>query len=287
MSTITSITLNDFKKFAHFGISCRESNVLVGPNNAGKSSILDSLRILADLMRFARREGPRLMEQPGVGVCATYLLPPSAISVPLTNVVRNYGDEPARIEFKLSNGRSVRFQLHPTDGASAFLVVDGSPPRTAQSFRMAVGVELVVVPTLSALEEEENWVTDQTVRRNENTRLASRNFRNIVLRLDDGRFDQFRELCSRGWSEIEVQRPRSGRQLSMMFAENRIEREVHWSGFGFQVWMQIMLQFLNATPDSILVLDEPDIYLHPDLQRRLMHVARDVFGQVFCRDTLY
>lgn len=281
MATISSITLYDFKKFSHFSVSCRGSNVLVGPNNAGKFSILDALRILVDLIRFSRREGPRLMEHASVGVCATYLLPSSAISVPLANIVRNYGDDPARIEFKLSNGRTLYVQLHPTDGVSAFLSSDGPPPRTDQSFRSAVDIGLVVVPTLSSLEDEENWVTDPTVRKNENTRLASRNFRNIVLRLDPHLFDQFQNLCSRGWSDIEVHRPMSGRQLTMMFSENRIQREVHWSGFGFQVWMQMMLQFVRASSSSILVLDEPDIYLHPDLQRRLMHVARELFGQVF------
>lgn len=43
----------------------------------------------------------------------------------------------------------------------------------------------------------------------------------------------------------------------------------------------MMLQFMRAKPGSILVLDEPDIYLHPDLQRRLLRVANEQFRQVF------
>ena len=68
----------------------------------------------------------------------------------------------------------------------------------------------------------------------------------------------------------------------MMFREDsRIEREVYWAGFGFQVWMQIMLQFVKRDHNSILVIDEPDIYLHPDLQRKLLAISKQLFEQTF------
>ena len=69
--------------------------------------------------------------------------------------------------------------------------------------------------------------------------------------------------------------------MLMFFNENRIPREIFWSGFGFQVWMQIMLQFMRGDRTSTLVLDEPDIYLHPDLQVILIKMARERFGQIF------
>ena len=67
----------------------------------------------------------------------------------------------------------------------------------------------------------------------------------------------------------------------MMFFEERIPREVFWSGFGLQVWMQIVLQFMRGSDNSVLVLDEPDIYLHPELQVRMVELAARKFGQIF------
>ena len=58
-------------------------------------------------------------------------------------------------------------------------------------------------------------------------------------------------------------------------------REIHWSGFGFQVWLQILLQLARGNGDSVLVLDEPDIYLHADLQRRLLRLVGERFPQYF------
>jgi hypothetical protein len=67
----------------------------------------------------------------------------------------------------------------------------------------------------------------------------------------------------------------------MFFREGRGERELYWSGYGFQVWLQMIMHVMRGTKESILVLDEPDIYLHPDLQRKLLRIVHDRFGQIF------
>jgi predicted ATP-dependent endonuclease of OLD family len=69
--------------------------------------------------------------------------------------------------------------------------------------------------------------------------------------------------------------------MEMMFFEDRIPREIFWAGFGLQVWMQMILQFMRGSNDSVLVLDEPDIYLHPELQVRMIELASRKFGQIF------
>ena len=43
---IQSITLQNFKKFKNYEVICRPHNILIGRNNAGKSTILDALRIV-------------------------------------------------------------------------------------------------------------------------------------------------------------------------------------------------------------------------------------------------
>lgn len=69
--------------------------------------------------------------------------------------------------------------------------------------------------------------------------------------------------------------------VRMYFRDGRHVREVQWAGFGFQVWMQTVMHLSQAGQGSILVLDEPDIYLHPDLQHRLLTLVSDRVGQYF------
>ena len=45
--TFTSVTFRNFKAFRNFSLSLRHMNVLVGPNNAGKSTALAAFRVLA------------------------------------------------------------------------------------------------------------------------------------------------------------------------------------------------------------------------------------------------
>ena len=62
----------------------------------------------------------------------------------------------------------------------------------------------------------------------------------------------------------------------MFCLERRISRELFWSGFGFQVWCQLLTHISRAWDASLLIVDEPEIYLHPDIQRQLLGILREI-----------
>lgn len=64
----------------------------------------------------------------------------------------------------------------------------------------------------------------------------------------------------------------------MFYEEKRVAHEMFWSGFGFQAWCQMLTFVTKSSPGSLLIIDEPDIYLHSDLQRQLIQVLRDRLG---------
>lgn len=51
-------------------------------------------------------------------------------------------------------------------------------------------------------------------------------------------------------------------------------------GFGFQVWCQLLTHVSRAASKDILVVDEPETYLHPNVQRRLLAILRGTGAQV-------
>ena len=57
-------------------------------------------------------------------------------------------------------------------------------------------------------------------------------------------------------------------------------REIYWVGFGFQIWCQLLTHLARATENSLVVVDEPEVYLHPDVQRQLLGIIRDVGADV-------
>jgi len=89
-----------FKAFSRFALHLRNFNILVGPNNAGKSTILAAFRILASAMRKARSRKPQVLRGP-VGSTLGYKIDLDGISIAEENIYYNYDEsEPAHVTFK-------------------------------------------------------------------------------------------------------------------------------------------------------------------------------------------
>jgi hypothetical protein len=283
---IKSLEFFDFKTHAHFGISAKRKNVLVGPNNIGKSTSLDALRIAFDVLRFANRRKPEIKSQGADGVCATYLVPPTVIQTDLRYCVHNFGNGPARIHLKIDNGSILKMNIPPDGDVECYLVTDDRAQKSANFLKKNFPLDIVVVPTLSPLEQNEEFVQESTVERNRFGRLSSRSFRTFWYRQSDSDFETFADLVELGWPGLRIRKPEIERSegkpiVRMYFRDGPNVREVQWAGFGFQVWMQTMMHLRNAGSDSVLVLDEPDVYLHPDLQHRLLRIVSQKVGQYF------
>jgi energy-coupling factor transporter ATP-binding protein EcfA2 len=65
-------------------------------------------------------------------------------------------------------------------------------------------------------------------------------------------------------------------RLHMFCPEERIPREICWAGFGFQVWCQMLTHLVQSSDKALFLIDEPDIYLHADLQRQLLSLLRNL-----------
>lgn len=282
---LTNLTLSNFKKFENFRVNLTNTNVIVGPNNAGKSSVLDALRVLSDFLKFANRRNPKRESHGKYGVCATYHITNSMLSIPIENATRNYSDEIAVIEAKLANKNIFRIELSLYHAPKGFLITDDRMPTSTSAFRKLFPLRVTIVPTLSPFEENESYISDQRVNDIQFTRLASRNFRNIWYRRSNQEFLEFEETITSVWPNIRIKSPETytgetKRFLQMFYREGRSEREIYWAGFGFQVWLQTISQIIFSESNDLLVLDEPDVYLHPDLQKRLVDFASSKFKQI-------
>jgi predicted ATPase len=50
--------------------------------------------------------------------------------------------------------------------------------------------------------------------------------------------------------------------------------EASWMGHGLQMWLQTMWFLVQAKGSQTVILDEPDVYMHPDLQRKLVKTVQ-------------
>ena len=152
-------------------------------------------------------------------------------------------------------------------------------PTTSGAFQKAFPDVVQTIPVLGPIEQHETIVTDETVRRAAGTPIASRHFRNYWRKNPDG-FEEFRSLVESTWPGMSIRLPERldvlGDRLTMFVSENRIDRELYWSGLGFQIWCQLLTHISRCAESDLLVVDEPEVYLHPEVQRQLLGILRDV-----------
>src|SRR3972149_1486756 len=103
----TSIQFRNYKALKRYSVSLSDFNVLVGPNNAGKSTIIGAFRILAEGMRKASAKKPEYIDLDGIASWC-YRVPLDDLPVATENIFSDYVDtEPATVEFRLSGGNKL------------------------------------------------------------------------------------------------------------------------------------------------------------------------------------
>ncbi|HEY3776972.1 MAG TPA: AAA family ATPase [Rhizomicrobium sp.] len=276
-----TVEFHHFKAFKAFTFHVRKFNVLVGPNNAGKSTILAGFRILAAAMRKANRRRPEVVRGL-LGPTRGYNVELSAISIAEENIFHNYDDsEPAFIKFTLSNGNSL--MLFFRERRSCQLIAAAKSGRAVDSpaaFKSQFNCPIGFVPILSPVEHDEPLYMEEAARLALFNYRAARNFRNIWHHFPE-KFETFRSILMQTWPGMDIEPPEvdlSGARpiLHMYCPEARIPREIFWAGFGFQVWCQMLTHLVQSDANSLFLIDEPDIYLHSELQRQLITLLRDL-----------
>lgn len=241
---------------------------------------MGAFRILAEAIRRARAKSPALVNGPN-GETRGYQVNLGNIPVATENVFYNYDEErPASVSFRVSNGDHLTL-FFPTRGICNLVCETSRKAVTSPtSFRQHFPIEIGFVPILGPVEHDEQLFQREAAREALLTHRASRNFRNIWHHYPDD-FDQFRSLVQTTWPGMDIKKPEvdttHDKPLLRMFCpEERMDREIFWAGFGFQVWCQMLTFIVINKGASLFIIDEPDIYLHSDLQRQLITVLRSL-----------
>src|SRR5438132_9246961 len=121
----TSIELRNFKAFRHFSVRLENMNVLVEPNNSGKSTILGAFRALDAALRRARSRKPERVQFADRNLLG-YQIPPEVLTISTENIHTDLADTDTSVSFRLSNGNRLRLVFPVSGGCSLIPESDGS-----------------------------------------------------------------------------------------------------------------------------------------------------------------
>ncbi len=206
------------------------------------------------------------------------------------NVHFEFRNEEARIELTTMSDSILTLVWPAEDDAYFYFEMRPGMNATRRSQIAEYGPNLGIVPGLTPVENQEEVLTEKYVNEALGSRLTSRHFRNhlyYLQRNDSPEYDSTVEFICENTPEISdtslrARMATTGLELDLFFKETSThsERELFWAGDGLQIWLQVLFHSYRQRDRDSLVLDEPDVFLHPDLQRRLVAVLEDLGPQI-------
>ena len=292
--TLKQLSLINFRTFTNFTVKFDSSNFLIGPNNAGKTTLLTALRIADMMLRHAMsRNSTHKIQDDEKWVSAYYTSLGDYQSV-LESVHHNFESSEARLELSWSNGNKLIAVWPPIDADTEpyfYLLVKRKGEYVTPTSISKVREEferLGVIPLMSPIEHRESLLKSEYVKSNIGSKLASRHFRNNLYALyADGLFDNFADFLVDWMPDISLKSPEitlgdDNQYIDVYYREddNGPEKELAWSGDGIQIWLQILFHIFRIGTSKVIILDEPEVYLHADLQRRLVRLLNSLDVQI-------
>jgi len=299
---LTKIKIRNFKRFGSVEVDLGNPVVFIGPNNSGKTSALQALALWqVGLSKWnEKRKGKGLPEKrPGVTINRRDLV---AVPVPDANLLwRNLhvrdvkkteaGQETKNVrvdiivegvtsdkswkcglEFDYANEES--FYCRP------LRVPDDQPGKRMSIPQDAMNVLVAFLPPMSGLAASETRLDQGAINVRVGEGKTAAVLRNLCYVVHTGKPDLWNKLVGQVQelfgSVLEPPRyiPERG-DLEMTYVEKGVRLDLSSSGRGLQQTL-LLLAYMYANPNSVLLLDEPDAHLEILRQRQIYQILTDV-----------
>lgn len=281
---LRSIHLQNFRGFREHTIDFAPFCLLIGQNNAGKTTLIEALRLVATAIRRAPnakfRMAPQWLEASITG--PVYPFSVETIGIDHKTIHYNYhSEDPAVIRARFSNNSIVVVCVGPgsSDFVAQLLLPGGKKINSGNQVTHRRFPPINVMPPVGSLLERETLRDQAYMRKHIEGYLSHRHVRNQMAEMPDA-FEIFRQKLEETWDHLQVGNVEYGLgeksdEFGITIRDGPFVSEMGVVGSGLQAWIQT-LWFLARVPSrATIVLDEPDIYLHADLQRKLVKLLAE------------
>ena len=261
--------------------------VIVGRNNAGKSTIIEALRLISIVVsRYQSSNFSNVPEWLDIPKSNRGISPSlKNLGFNFKTVFHRYGQPPAIIKAIFDTKHTISIYIGPEGKIHA--VIKNPNGKIINNKGKAKKVNLPkasTLPFVGPLSYEEKILTSEYVRSTMSTSLAPIHFRN-ELNLFYEYFNDFKKYTENSWPglrirELQGQGEFLENNLALMVQDGDFVAEIGWMGHGLQMWLQTMWFLTLRKENSTIILDEPDIYMHADLQRKLIRLLRNFKKQI-------
>ena len=281
---LTKLKIENFKKIVTVEIPLADVNILVGANGSGKSSIIQAVHLACCVMRQAERIDGGTTST--IGIEDLDYLPTDNYKTLGSGA--NWGNKKGTpgstvtLSFENTGGALFEARCQMRSARNAGISATGSVPTDLSSLlRTKKKFFSAYIPGISGIPNKEERKSKKVI-----LKACSFGDSNVILR---NALLQLNELHSglvsqiEGWIagiigpiSITVQHSHdSDLFIKCEVTIGGVVKPLELAGTGYLQLIQIFCYFLLFKP-GVLLIDEPDIHLHPTAQERLVRVLAEI-----------
>lgn len=282
---LKKIYIQNYKCYKKSTLTLKDITVIVGNNNAGKSTLIEALRLVAYVVNKYKNTtyGDLPIEFSLPKVQKGFKIPTANLMIDLRSAIYNFEGDYAKIEVEFESKERVSIYLN-TDYAYACIQDSDKNYITKKSDARRLNITPVrIMPQIGLIKDEEKRISPETIEKGLGTRLSSRHFRNELLQYKEQYYNEFVAMAQNTWSGLRIQNLDAGYgddPISLYVYDGSFSAEIGSMGSGLQMWLQIIWFLSRCEKDDTIILDEPDVYMHPDMQKKIFDIVVNKFNQV-------
>ncbi len=284
---LKKLQLENFKCYKKATISFKQLTIIVGENNAGKSCLIESLRLVAKAAQSSRKRvyvsAPQEFDLPAN--IRGFYIDTQKLRIDLRIIIYYYNSSKyAKVIAHFFNKAKIEIYLNQN---CAFAVLYDSQDKIVTSKRQAEKIKIEamgILPQIGPIRENEKLLSPDTVSGDKDTYLSSLHFRNEILTWGKEFFEEFKLNSESSWDGLRIDpidyNPVESDYINLLVKDNGFTAEIGKMGNGLQMWLQIMWFLARSKDCKLIILDEPDVYMHSDMQRKVLELVKNKFAQV-------
>ncbi|NRX08090.1 putative ATP-dependent endonuclease of OLD family [Clostridium beijerinckii] len=283
---LEKIELKNFRCFENSKITIKDLNIIVGKNNAGKSSVVEALRMISMATKKCTKttyiNAPKSLKLPLT--IKGFRLPVEKLKIDLRSVIYYYKADIAKITAFFKNKTKIVVYINSEVAFATIVDKNEDIITTKRKAEMLDISSISILPQISIIKENEKRLSDATILDDMDTYLSSRHFRNEMFLFKKYYFNEFKKLAEETWPGLRVRdldyNYSRSEYINLLIEDARFPAEIGFMGSGIQMWLQIIWFVCRSQGSETIILDEPDVYMHPDLQLKILNLVKSMFKQV-------
>lgn len=286
---LRSIQIERFKGINKVEVHLEGINLLIGSNNAGKSSIQQAIQFSVSVAQSTAQQNARWNDNDDR--CPSSLSSESLIYSPLRDIealapsghLQTHIDQAIKVTFISDSTSTVTIRK----GKNRNITTALSGKELGEKLQNIENPYSIIVPGLAGIPSAEEYRPPSIVRKAAAKGDSNSVFRNILLllALDQSSWDSFKRKFQAVFPEYEIQvsfDPNVDEYIEAKVISNEVSLPIDSCGTGILQAIQILAYYYLYKP-QLLILDEPDSHLHPNNQRVLARLLKELHDETGCQ----